>query len=154
MLDKRIKFDERYDSEEYGTTTLYFIAPKEMLKKFIPTNDYPEHTIINELQKGYKMGDKVLRAALVNVATEAQTENKIREKGIMTDENGEQYTITTNGKPVYDKTLKLPGDFFVKGEYVLRDKNFEYEKFSEETSELHFDVLEPSQFRVFLLNKF
>ena len=36
-----------------------------------PTNDYPEHTIINELQKGYKMGDKVLRAALVNVATEA-----------------------------------------------------------------------------------
>lgn len=42
MLDKRIKFDERYDSEDYGTTTLYFIAPKEMLKEFIPTNDYPE----------------------------------------------------------------------------------------------------------------
>ena len=36
-----------------------------------PTNDYPEHTIISELQKGYKMGDKVLRPALVNVATEA-----------------------------------------------------------------------------------
>ena len=35
MLDKRIKFDERYDSEEYGTTTLYFIAPKEILKKYI-----------------------------------------------------------------------------------------------------------------------
>jgi len=34
-----------------------------------PTSDYPEHTIINELQKGYKMGDKVLRPALVNVAT-------------------------------------------------------------------------------------
>ncbi len=34
-----------------------------------PTNDYPEHTIINELQKGYKMGEKVLRPALVNVAT-------------------------------------------------------------------------------------
>ena len=34
-----------------------------------PTSEYPEHTIINELQKGYKMGDKVLRAALVNVAT-------------------------------------------------------------------------------------
>ena len=35
-----------------------------------PTSEYPEHTIINELQKGYKMGDKVLRPALVNVATE------------------------------------------------------------------------------------
>jgi molecular chaperone GrpE len=34
-----------------------------------PTQDYPEHTIINELQKGYKYKDKVLRCALVNVAT-------------------------------------------------------------------------------------
>ena len=34
-----------------------------------PTSEKPEHTIINELQKGYKFGDKVLRAALVNVAT-------------------------------------------------------------------------------------
>ena len=33
-----------------------------------PTSEQPEHTIINELQKGYKMGDKVLRPALVNVA--------------------------------------------------------------------------------------
>ena len=35
-----------------------------------PTNDKPENTIIAELQKGYKLGDKVLRPALVNVATE------------------------------------------------------------------------------------
>ena len=34
-----------------------------------PTSEYPEHTIITELQKGYKFGDKVLRATLVNVAT-------------------------------------------------------------------------------------
>lgn len=34
-----------------------------------PTSEHPEHTVINELQKGYKMGDKVLRPALVNVAT-------------------------------------------------------------------------------------
>ncbi len=34
-----------------------------------PTSEHPEHTIIAELQKGYKMGDKVLRPALVNVAT-------------------------------------------------------------------------------------
>ena len=35
-----------------------------------PTSDVPEHTIIAELQKGYKLGDKVLRPTLVNVATE------------------------------------------------------------------------------------
>ncbi len=34
-----------------------------------PTSEYKEHMIINELQKGYQYGDKVLRPALVNVAT-------------------------------------------------------------------------------------
>ena len=33
-----------------------------------PTSDKPEHTVIAELQKGYKLGDKVLRPTLVNVA--------------------------------------------------------------------------------------
>jgi molecular chaperone GrpE (heat shock protein) len=35
-----------------------------------PSSEVPEHTIIAELQKGYKLGDKVLRPTLVNVATE------------------------------------------------------------------------------------
>ena len=35
-----------------------------------PSSEIPEHTIIAELQKGYKLGDKVLRPALVNVATQ------------------------------------------------------------------------------------
>lgn len=34
-----------------------------------PTSEHPEHTVITELQKGYKIGDKVLRPTLVNVAT-------------------------------------------------------------------------------------
>jgi len=34
-----------------------------------PSSDKPEHTIVAELQKGYKLGDKVLRPTLVNVAT-------------------------------------------------------------------------------------
>lgn len=33
-----------------------------------PTEEHPENTVISVLQKGYKMGDKVLRPALVNVA--------------------------------------------------------------------------------------
>ena len=36
-----------------------------------PTNDVEENIIITELQKGYKLGDKVLRPTLVNVATSA-----------------------------------------------------------------------------------
>ena len=34
-----------------------------------PSSEHKEHTIIAELQKGYKLGDKVLRPTLVNVAT-------------------------------------------------------------------------------------
>jgi molecular chaperone GrpE len=33
-----------------------------------PTDEHPEHTVIAELRKGYKLGDKVLRATMVNVA--------------------------------------------------------------------------------------
>jgi len=35
-----------------------------------PTSEHPENCVIMELQKGYKLGDKVLRPTLVNVATE------------------------------------------------------------------------------------
>lgn len=35
-----------------------------------PTNEHPEHTIIAELQKGYKLGDRIIRPTLVNVATQ------------------------------------------------------------------------------------
>ena len=35
-----------------------------------PTSEHPENTVITELQKGYMLGDKVLRPTLVNVATE------------------------------------------------------------------------------------
>lgn len=34
-----------------------------------PTSEHPENTVINVMQKGYKSGDKVLRPALVNVAS-------------------------------------------------------------------------------------
>ena len=34
-----------------------------------PTNDHEENHVIMELQKGYKLGEKVLRPTLVNVAT-------------------------------------------------------------------------------------
>ena len=33
-----------------------------------PTDEYPEGTVMEELQRGYKLGDRVLRHALVKVA--------------------------------------------------------------------------------------
>lgn len=39
-----------------------------------PTDEYPVHTVIAELQPGYQLYDKVLRPAMVNVATEKTEE--------------------------------------------------------------------------------
>lgn len=46
-----------------------------------PTNDYPANTVIDELQTGYKLFDKVLRPVFVNVATEApENDNEQKEE--------------------------------------------------------------------------
>ena len=45
-----------------------------------PTNDYPSNTVIDELQTGYKLFDKVLRPTFVNVATEAPEEQNNEQK--------------------------------------------------------------------------
>ena len=78
MLDKRIKFDERYDSEEYGTTTLYFMAQKEMLKEFIPTNDYPE-AISMEISIEFPTDHIESNYANVCVSPTRENENGIEE---------------------------------------------------------------------------
>lgn len=36
-----IKFEERYDNAEERTTTMYFVAPKELLKDIL-NKDYPD----------------------------------------------------------------------------------------------------------------
>lgn len=40
-IDKRVKFEETYVSENYGTTTHYFIIEKSLLEELYP-NKYPE----------------------------------------------------------------------------------------------------------------
>ena len=45
MIDNRIYFEEKYESDEYGTTTLYFIAPKKMLDGKYPEAEHTEISI-------------------------------------------------------------------------------------------------------------
>lgn len=56
MLDKRIEFEERYDNEEHETTTLYFIAPKELLDGKYPEADRMEISVefpTNHMEPAY-----------------------------------------------------------------------------------------------------
>ena len=40
-IDNRIKFKERYDSEDYETTTFYFVADTSLLRELVGKK-YPE----------------------------------------------------------------------------------------------------------------
>ena len=42
----------------------------------VPTNEFPADTVAFVAQKGYKLGDRVIRPALVGVAKEVEEEGK------------------------------------------------------------------------------
>ncbi len=44
--------------------------------EMVSTNDYPEHTVMGVVQKGYEFKDKVLRPAKVRVAASPKSEEK------------------------------------------------------------------------------
>ena len=91
-FDRALQSVENIDSAEKMKETFYILNKqlndsltklgleqiKSVGEKFDPnlheavmqtqTEEYPEETIIKELQKGYKLGDKVLRPAMVDVA--------------------------------------------------------------------------------------
>ena len=71
----------------------------------------------------------------------------------MFDENNESYSGILDGKPVFDKTINLPSDFSITREFYIEDDKFVSSPFDTETSSLHFDKLEPSEFRVYELKR-
>ncbi|MCX8010999.1 MAG: nucleotide exchange factor GrpE [Ignavibacteria bacterium] len=46
----------------------------------VPRSDVPEHTVIEEVEKGYMLKDKVIRHSKVLVSTKLQEENQLTEK--------------------------------------------------------------------------
>jgi hypothetical protein len=75
------------------------------------------------------------------------------EKHNKTDDNGEKYAVIINGKGIKDKEFKLPGDYAIKGEYKFIDGELKFEKSEENLTELHFETLKPSEFKIFLLER-
>lgn len=68
------------------------------------------------------------------------------------DEDGRQTEIQ-EGEAVLDKSVSLPGDYIVKSEFVFDGADFVENEIFDQENALVFDSLEPSEFRVFLLNK-
>lgn len=65
--------------------------------------------------------------------------------------NENDNTEIIQGKSVTDKTINLPSDYTVTKEYYIDGDEFTSTKFDTETSTLHFDKLDPSEFRIYEL---
>ena len=75
------------------------------------------------------------------------------ERVTMFDENHQSYSEIMHGEPVYDKTINLPSDCTILKEYYIDGDEFVSTPFDTETSTLHFDKIEASEFRVYELKR-
>ena len=57
------------------------------------------------------------------------------------------------GKSVFNKTIKLPGDFNLQAEYILKDSKYSAKYFDTTLSELEFEELKPGDFKIYSVNK-
>lgn len=70
----------------------------------------------------------------------------------VTDDNGSRHEWK-KGQPVHDKNIKLPADFTVMSEYILKDNKYCAKYFENPKNELDFEEIKPSEFRIFALQK-
>jgi len=57
------------------------------------------------------------------------------------------------GTEVFDKSLVLPCDYVIKSEFVFDGKDFVEKELGHKTNSLSFNVIKPSEFKIFLLKK-
>ena len=72
-------FDRLLENNEVtviGTAGVEFDANLHEAMMVEERDDVPDQSIVQELQKGYKIGERVLRASMVKVARNTQTANK------------------------------------------------------------------------------
>lgn len=74
------------------------------------------------------------------------------EKVTKTAATGENYKEIVEGYAIFDKQIHIPGDYNLKSEYVLNEKDYEPQTV-ENTDTLHFEKLEPSEFMIFELER-
>ena len=71
----------------------------------------------------------------------------------MFDENNKSYSEIMHSKPVFDKTINLPSDYVIQKEFYIDGDEFISDTFDSSLSSLHFDKLDPSEFRVYELKR-
>lgn len=72
------------------------------------------------------------------------------EKVMKTAPTGESYREVVEGYPVFDRNIAIPGDYNLKCEYVLNDRDYVPQDI-ENMDSIHFEKLEPAEFRIYEL---
>lgn len=75
------------------------------------------------------------------------------ERVTMFDEKNQSYSEIMHGNSIFDKTINLPTDYTIIKEYYIDNDKFVSVNFDTETSTLHFDKLDASEFRVYELKR-
>lgn len=74
------------------------------------------------------------------------------EKVTKTAATGENYREIVEGYAIFDKEIYIPGDYNLINEYILNEKDYEAQPM-ENADSIHFEKLEPGEFRIYELKR-
>lgn len=98
---------------------------------------------------GWMISKEPLKTAILVVANSQYPMEKVT----VQNDDGSATSILQDGTIVSDKTVFLPSDYRVSAEFVFDGVDYVQEDLASIESELSFDSLEPSEFKIFLLQK-
>lgn len=113
-----------------------------------------EAEIINQEEDGFvvwKVSKDPIKESLLIVANYQSPSEKITQEG----EDGYCYTYIKEGKPVYNKTIVMPGDYLIISEYKYNPDNGEFDEivFSTPETKLDFGELQNAEFKIYKITR-
>lgn len=111
-----------------------------------------EAQIVSQEEDGFvswMISKEPLKTALLVVANYLPPTEKVTN----CDEDGKNYPEIQEGTEVWGKIVHLPGDYRVLAEFIFDGIDYVQKEFESVENSLVFNVLKPSEFRIFLLNK-
>ena len=131
-----------------------FYTKFDAIDRFVKSNNVitgGEAQIIVDDEDGYSawlITREPLRKAFLVVSNHKYPTEKVTK----TAATGESYKEIVEGYTIFDKEIPIPGDYTLKYEYSLNEKDYEAREI-EHTDRLHFEKIEPSEFRIFELER-
>lgn len=131
-----------------------FYTKFDALDRFVKNNSIitgGEAQIIVEDDDGYSawlITREPSRKAYLVVSNHKYPTEKVTKTAI----TGESYKEIIEGYAIFDKQIHIPGDYNLKYEYVINEKDYEAQEI-ENTESIHFEKLEPGEFKIFELER-